>query len=507
MVVKASALSRSSRAGLLLVPQYPANRTTSIRPIPHKRIGRLRLNWFLVGSICGVGMSFFMNALFTGVIMPHYRQFIESQQPQIASVTDAVKRRSGLADAYASVLPTAPAPVVVAEKEPEPEPVFPRTVALKVSSGDTLLQMLMDQNVPREEAHNVVNLLRKEFNPRGLRVGQKISLTLDRHDRLGDMAAVQELAIRLPSLTMVELARLHDGSFSMQAQHAEFKSQPYRAVGKVRSSLYQAAGDAGIPSSAMGELVRAFSYDVDFQREIHPGDQIEVLMDRKVADTGEVGGHSNIRYASLTLRGKKHEIFQYADANGQAGWFDAKGNSVKKSLLKTPVHAARISSGFGMRRHPVLGYSKMHRGVDFAAGTGTPILAAGDGVVTYRGWKGGYGNYVQIKHNSTYSTAYGHISRFTNAVRNGTRVKQGQVIAYVGSTGMATGPHLHFEVMQNGAQVNPTAQKFNTSQALAGGSLSKFKVRQNAIRAELAQLNPNSSSTQVAQAQPKSSAQ
>ena len=500
-MVKASALSRSSRAGLLLVPQYPVSRASTVRPIPHKRLGRLRMNWFLVGSICGVGMSFFMNALFAGVIMPHYRQFMESQHPQLASITDSTSkvRRSVIADAYAAVLPNAPAPV--AEVAP-PEPQFPRTLALKVSSGDTLLQMLMDQNVPSDEAHSVVNLLRKEFNPRALRVGQQISLTLDRHDQLGDMAAVKELAIRLPSLTTVELARLNDGSFSMQAQHAELKNQPYRAVGTVRSSLYQAAGEAGIPSSAMSDIVRAFSYDVDFQREIHPGDKIEVLMDRKVADTGEVGGTSNVRYASLTLRGKKHEIFQFADANGQSGWFDAKGNSVKKSLLKTPMHAGRISSGFGMRRHPVLGYSKMHRGVDFAAGTGTPILAAGDGIVNYRGWNAGYGNYVRIKHNATYSTAYGHISRFNPAVKNGSRVKQGQVIAYVGSTGMSTGPHLHFEVLQNGAQVNPTSQKFNTSQALAGVSLNKFKSRQNSIRAELANLQSNKAvSTQVAQAQ------
>lgn len=495
-MVKASALSRSSRAGLLLVPQYPANRLSHIRPIPQKRIGRLRLNWFLVGSLCGVGMSFFMNALFTGVIMPQYRNFMESEKPQLASIAD--EGRGVASVAYAAIKPDAPAPV--AEAQPEPEPTFPRTLALKVSSGDTLLQMLMDQNVPSDEAHNVVNMLRKEFNPRALRVGQQISLTLDRHEQLGDMAAVKELAIRLPSLTTVELARLHDGSFSMEAQHAELKNQPYRAVGKVRSSLYQAAYDAGIPSNAMGEIVRAFSYDVDFQREIHPGDKIEVLMDRKVADTGEVGGHSNIRYASLTLRGKKHEIFHFADANGQTGWFDAKGNSVRKSLLKTPVHAARISSGFGMRRHPVLGFSKMHRGVDFAAGTGTPILAAGDGIVTYRGWKGGYGNYLQIKHNGTYSTAYGHISRFNPKVRNGGRVKQGQVVAYVGSTGMSTGPHLHFEVLQAGRQVNPTSQKFNTSQALAGGSLNKYKARQSAIRAELANLNPNGRTTQVAQA-------
>lgn len=507
MMAKASSFSRAARTQQLITASYGAGRTVIARPVTQKRIGRLRLNWFLVGSVCGIGLSFFMNALFTGVIMPQYRSFMAAQHPRMASIYDNMPE--AVRATAQSVLPVPKTknsePVQQAQVvELVPEPQFPRKLALKVSSGDTLLQMLMDQNVPSSEAHDVVNLLRKEFNPRALRVGQKISLTLARHEQLDNMAAVQELAIRLPSLTTVELARLNDGNFALEAQHAKLHNAPYRAVGKVRSSLYQAAADAGIPSGVMAELVRAFSYDVDFQREIHPGDSIEVLMDRKVAETGEVGGHSNVRYAALSLRGKKHEIFHYADASGAQGWFDAKGNSVKKSLLKTPVNAARISSGFGLRRHPVLGYSKMHRGVDFAARTGTPILAAGDGIVTFRGWKGGYGNYVQIKHNNTYSTAYGHISRFNSAVKNGSRVKQGQVIAYVGSTGMSTGPHLHFEVLQAGRQVNPTAQKFNTSQALAGASLNKFKARQSAIRAEVASLEPNGkpklAGTQVAQA-------
>ena len=266
--------------------------------------------------------------------------------------------------------------------------------------------------------------------------------------------------------------------------------EPVHATGKVRSSLYQAALDAGIPTSAMADIVAAYSFDVDFQRDIHPGNKIEVLMDKKVTKDGRAVSFGNARYAKLTLDDRTLEIFRFADANGIDGWFDAKGNSVKKSLLKTPVNAARISSGFGMRRHPILGYGKMHRGVDFAAPTGTPIFAAGDGVVTFRGWSSGYGNFVQIRHNGTYSTAYGHISRFGN-IRVGSRVKQGQVIAYVGATGMATGPHLHFEVRQNGAQVNPTAQRFNTSQALAGAQQQKFKARMGEISAEIASLDTN----------------
>jgi murein DD-endopeptidase MepM/ murein hydrolase activator NlpD len=221
-----------------------------------------------------------------------------------------------------------------------------------------------------------------------------------------------------------------------------------------------------------------------------------VVMDRQTTMDGRVGGYHNARYAALNLKGRKIEIFRFTDSQGRSSWYNAKGESVVKSLLRTPIHAARITSGYGMRKHPIMGFSKMHRGVDFGAAIGTPILAAGDGVVSFRGWKSGYGNYVQIRHNNTYSTAYGHISRFGN-IRVGGRVKQGQVIAFVGSTGMSTGPHLHYEVMQNGRQVNPTAQRFNTSQALAGAELQKFKSRQGAILQELASLR-NAGSQQVA---------
>ncbi len=507
MVTKASTLHYSSRTHRLVVPQYGAPRAAS-SAIPAKRLSKLRVNWFIIGSVCGIAMSFFMNVVFTSLILPHYRSFRALEHPELATLRDVPTRlaQQKIAKVQAKPIIEAKAP------PPPPPPSYPLKVALKVSSGDTLLTMLLKQNVPSQEAHQVVNTLKKEFNPGMLRVGQRISLTLDKHERLNDRAAVKELAIRLPSLTTVELARLKEGTFSLAAERVKMVDTPYRAVGKVRSSLYQAAADAGIPSATMAELVRAFSYDIDFQREIHPGDTIEVLMNRKVAESGEaaMGGASNVRYAALTLHGKKHEIYHFADSSGLSGWFDARGNSVKKSLLKTPMNAARISSGYGMRRHPVLGYSKMHRGVDFAARTGTPILAAGDGVVTYRGWKGGYGNYVQVKHNATYQTAYGHISRFHPSVKNGSRVKQGQVIAYVGSTGMSTGPHLHFEVLQAGRQVNPTAQKFNTSQALAGAQMQRFKARMASMRSELAKLQPNqitkpAAPQQVAMASPSKS--
>jgi murein DD-endopeptidase MepM/ murein hydrolase activator NlpD len=440
------------------------------RAVSHKRVSRVRLNWFLLGSVFGIGMSIALHAFASQVVVPRYEAFLKNREqanlPQLASASTVIS------DATIA---------------PAEENTGPHTLDLIVDKGDTLISMLLDNDVDEGEAHDVVEALSDEFNPRALKVGQRLSLTLARHERLGDKAAVQELAIKMP-LSTIELERQNDGGFAVEALKEILNDEPVHATGKVRSSLYQAALDAGIPTSAMADIVAAYSFDVDFQRDIHPGNKIEVLMDKKVTKDGRAVSFGNARYAKLTLDNRTLEIFRFADANGTDGWFDAKGNSVKKSLLKTPVNAARISSGFGMRRHPILGYGKMHRGVDFAAPTGTPIFAAGDGLVAFRGWKNGYGNYVQIRHNGTYSTAYGHISRFGN-IRVGSRVKQGQVIAYVGSTGMSTGPHLHYEVHQNGVQVNPAAQRFNTSQALAGAQLQKFKARMGEISAEIASLN------------------
>lgn len=466
------AITRQSFTAIASAVTVPS----SVRAISIKRMSRVRTNWFIIGSLFGVGASFFMNFLVGTVIVPSYQEFTSANDSRLTLHTSLAFNSPSLLEAHTSLMSAI-------------TPTFDKfqTIKLEVEPGDTLLDMLISHRVEEQEAHEVVAALKSEFNPRALRVGQKISLKLARHETVGDKAAVRELAINLPNLSTVELEKLKDGSFTVEAIKAELSDHAMLAKGTVRSSLYQAAGEAGIPSHVMSEIVKAFSYDVDFQREIQPGNVLEVLMDKRTTKEGKVGGYANARYAALTLGKTKLEIFRFTDSNGRDSWFNAKGENVVKSLLKTPVHAARITSGYGMRRHPILGFNKMHQGVDFGARTGTPILAAGDGVITYRGWKGGYGNYVQIRHNGTYSTAYGHASRFAN-IRVGSRVKQGQVIAYVGSTGRSTGAHLHFEVHQNGRQVNPSTMKFNTSQALAGAELQKFKTRMGTISSEMASL-------------------
>jgi murein DD-endopeptidase MepM/ murein hydrolase activator NlpD len=370
------------------------------------------------------------------------------------------------------------------EQSAKPIVTYPRTVALLINKGDTIANLLVANHVRPEEAHKVVDALKSQISPSQIKPGQRISVTLARHESIGDAAAVKELAIKLPGLSAMELQRLENGDFKFAGNPlnmTELKIGARRGYGVVRTSLFQAGSDGGIPASAMREVIKAFSYDVDFQRDIHPGDTIEVLMGKTAQ------GYGPLRYAALTLRGKKREIFAFKDASGQTAWFDAKGNSIKKSLLRTPLDGAEVTSGFGMRTHPILGYSKFHKGVDFGAPTGTPVMAAGDGVVEERGWKNGYGNFLLIRHNGTYETAYGHLSRFGN-IKVGSRVKQGQVVAYVGMTGMATGPHLHYEVRQKDVQVNPVAKQFNLQNGLSGKQLATFTANKQAMMQDLAAL-------------------
>lgn len=500
---------------IVISPVPAVTRGSVVRPVSVKRLGRLRINWFVVGSIFGVGLSFFMNFVYGAVILPNYNALIAHRTTEKTREVARVNAPSPVTATLATEA-TKTTPKVAATAETAPQqvatmevtdpsstkpstPSYPLTLALKVTKGDTLLDMLVANRVQNTEAHQVVKALASKFNPENLKVGQRISVTLERHEKLGDAAAVKELAIKLPNLSTIELQRLQNGGFNVAATEDNTKAKTFRGFGKVRSSILQAGAQGGIPASAMQEVIKAFSYDVDFQREIHPGDTIEVLIDRKSEKNGSyttAGG--TVRYAALTLRGKKQEIFRFKNSFGEYAWFDGKGNSIKKSLLRTPLDAARITSGFGMRTHPIMGYSKMHRGVDFGAPTGTPIMAAGDGVVTYRGWKGGYGNFVTIKHNEKYTTAYGHISRF-GAIAVGGRIKQGQVIAYVGSTGNSTGPHLHYEVLENSAQVNPVSKQFNMAAGLSGKSLAAFKTAKQGALNELAKLAKGS--TNVASAQ------
>ena len=245
---------------------------------------------------------------------------------------------------------------------------------------------------------------------------------------------------------------------------------------RIDSSLFVAGQEAGVPTSIMVELIRAFSFDVDFQREIWKGDGVELIYETFHDPDGNFVKTGTLFYAALEVRGKLLPLYRFTPPNGRADYFGPTGRTARRTLMRTPIDGARISSGYGKRRHPILGYTKMHRGTDFAAPRGTPIYAAGDGVVEVAGRKGAYGRYIRIRHNSTYKTAYAHLYRYAKGIRKGRRVRQGQVIGYVGTSGRSTGPHLHYEVHVNGRQTNPLRVKLPSGKKLKGEALAAFEL-------------------------------
>jgi len=241
-----------------------------------------------------------------------------------------------------------------------------------------------------------------------------------------------------------------DGQFLSKEIERPLVHSLERAVGSITTNLYDAATQAGLPIDVLMETMHIFSYDVDFQREIQRGDRFEVLFQTVHNERGEPVETGPILYAALWVSSKKIELYRYEAEDGPTDYLDVNGKSARKTLMRTPINGARLSSGFGMRKHPILGYSRKHLGIDFAAPRGTPILAAGDGVIERAGRNGSYGKYIRIRHNGTYQTAYAHLNSYARGIKSGKHVRQGQVIGYVGSTGRSTGSHLHYEVLKNG---------------------------------------------------------
>jgi murein DD-endopeptidase MepM/ murein hydrolase activator NlpD len=319
------------------------------------------------------------------------------------------------------------------------------------------------------------------WDPRDLKAGQKAAIFVQ-SDRL--------LSIRLalaPGREVV-VARDDTGGFVVEDQDRPTRSVTALGSGTIRTSLSEAANTARVPIGIVTEMIRAFSYDVDFQREIHAGDTFTVLYQRIDDEFGWPAGTGHLVYAEMVLSGTRFRLYRYQPADGEPGYYNALGEDIRKALLRTPIDGARITSGFGMRLHPLLGYSRMHRGVDFGASIGTAIYAAGDGVVTRAGRVSGYGNYVEIEHNAQYATAYGHLSAFARGLHEGERVRQGEVIGYVGMSGMATGPHLHYEVHYQGAQIDPLSVRMPATTRLAGDYLKAFEAERDQIERQLLEL-------------------
>ena len=316
--------------------------------------------------------------------------------------------------------------------------------------GDTLSHAFSSMRISENKIFGLINKLKSEFDPRKLRIGQKIKIFIDKNDTKN----INGIVIQIDKIRSIEVFKQNNDFVLNKYKEPTIKTF-HKTTGEINSSLYLAATNAGMPIPVLMEVVKLYSFDVDFQREIKRGDTFEVLYQLQHNKSGALVSSGPVLRSVLSLDGERLPLYRFEYEKGYFDYFDSDASSVKKALMRTPLDGARISSGFGKRKHPVLGYTKMHKGVDFAAPRNTPIFAAGDGIIELARKNGSYGNYIRIRHNTDYKTAYAHLASFGRNVSEGKRIKQGDVIGYVGTTGRSTGPHLHYEIIFRNNQVNP----------------------------------------------------
>jgi murein DD-endopeptidase MepM/ murein hydrolase activator NlpD len=367
-------------------------------------------------------------------------------------------------------------------------PLLPRISkkTISVSSGDTLMELLVREGLDKTDASSIIASLAEIFNPKQLREGQDIILNFKTINN-PDATIFQGLDLIPDPTREIQITRSSENTFVSKEILHKLEKQTVKAKVEIKTSLYEAALDASMPMEVLIQMIRAYSYDVDFQRDIQTGDSFEAIYEKVVDKNGNFVKGGELLFSSLNNSGTPLTIYRYKAIDGEVDMYDAKGRSVRKTLMVTPIDGARLSSSFGMRRHPILGYTRMHRGLDFAASTGTPIMAAGDGIIELAGKKGGYGNYIRIRHANGYMTAYGHMKKFASGIRKGSRVKQGNIIGYVGSSGISTGPHLHYEVLYNKKNVNPASIKTPSGRILKDNELTRFLL----VKQELETLCKN----------------
>lgn len=348
---------------------------------------------------------------------------------------------------------------------------------ITVQKGDTLISILGDLGLDREQANDVFYALKKYYDPRDLRAGQKLSANVTVNNRSQEIVQFNSLTIEPAAGERIVAAFDENGQVNIAKDKDELIEEVNSASGSIDGLISTAMRNKGVPNRVVNNFVAIFNYAVDFRRDLRKGDRFEIIYENYIDKNGEMVRSGNILYAALILRKDKIAMYRFKDKKGNVDYYTEKGQALKKTLDKKPLafRNARISSPFGKRYHPILRQTKIHWGVDYAAPRGTKIFAGGDGVVQVAKYNGSYGNYVKIRHNSEFSTAYGHMQRIAKGIRPGVRVKQGQVIGYVGSTGRSTGPHLHYEVVKNGRRVNPRTIRAATGENLKGTDLKNFK--------------------------------
>lgn len=365
---------------------------------------------------------------------------------------------------------------------------------IRITKGENFVDALKRAGVSAADRNEAAYAFGKHYNLRQLRPGQEFALTLGwpnqtlfqlASDDTPGEARLIGLDFRADPANRIRLTRDKKGALIGEKSVIPMTTRVLSVSGRIDGSLYLSAKAEGAPDQIIADLADAFAYDVDFQREIFGGDEFEAIFEAKYDDRGKLVAVGDIIYARLKWRGRSKEkgYYRFAEQDGRSDFYDATGQSAKRLLMKTPIDGARLSSRFGTRKHPILGYARAHKGVDFAAARGTPIKAAGDGVIERADRYGSFGNYVRIRHANGYQTAYAHLNGFARGIRKGKRVDQGDIIGYVGTTGRSTGPHLHYEVHLHGTAVNPQTLKIATGKELTGAELARFKAQRDMINA------------------------
>ena len=336
-----------------------------------------------------------------------------------------------------------------------------------VLKGDTFLSILKKYNLPEKKIFEIVNSIEKYYNLKKLRVNDSINIYQNKNNEVEKIEMYTEidrlLIIKIKDDIKIKIKKLDKNTYESSEEFYIYES------------LYADGLKKGLPQDILINLIKLFSFDIDFQRDIKKNTKVSISYEFDLINVNNRIQYKDINYALISIDNKPIEYFKFLTDDGFVDYFNREGKNVKKSILKTPLDGARLSSSFGMRKHPISGFNKMHKGVDFAAPKGTPIYAGGNGVIEYIGRNGGYGNYIRIRHNNNYKTAYAHLSNFKKGISKGTRVNQGDVIGFVGSTGVSTGPHLHYEIIFNNKQINPMKLKLPSGKILKGEELERFK--------------------------------
>ena len=342
----------------------------------------------------------------------------------------------------------------------------------KILSGETFDKILEEYLIDNREILEIKKELSKKVNLNKLNTNQKIQFTIDKSNNL-----IKNFTFQISNTEKIYLSKDFDtNSFDQETIVLKLKKEILYKENIILQSLYKSASEQNIPANTIIEFARIYGFQVDFQRDIRKEDRFQIMYEIFLDENKKIVETGNILFANLILSGEDNSLY-YFDKEGSEGHYDRNGKSIEKALMKTPINGARLSSSYGMRKHPIDGFNKMHRGTDFAAPMGTPIMASGSGIIKKAGWCGGGGNCVQIRHNSTYETIYAHMSKFARGIKSGVRVKQGQTIGYVGSTGKSTGPHLHYEVIVNGKKVNSQTLKLPSGKILKGEERKIFETK------------------------------